>query len=96
MVTADDTLRAALAALADRAAQRDTPGGERSMARAVAAFNALTGHRLTETQGWRFMEILKIARGESFDDFIDGAAYAALAGEAAARADVRRSPEDRG
>lgn len=72
-----------------RAAERDQPNGERTMVRCVAAFNVMFGHRLTEEQGWQFMELLKMARasggGFKLDDYVDGAAYAALAGEAASR-----------
>lgn len=93
--TASDILEAARFCMAQRAHERDRPNGERSMARTVAAFNALTGHRLTEVEGWRFMELLKIARGDGADEFVDGCAYAALAGEAAARASLRRGPEDK-
>ena len=82
-------LRNAAQAIDDRAALRDCPAGERSMARCVAAFNALTGHTLSETEGWHFMSILKLARatagGHHLDDHTDHAAYAALAGEAAER-----------
>lgn len=71
----------------DRAASRDAPDGERSMARCVAAFNAQEGTNLTEAQGWRFMIQLKYARSihGSFvaDDYEDLCAYAGLAGEAA-------------
>ena len=84
-----DVLSAAGMEMADRASTYDAPEGERSMGKTVAAFNALTGHDLTEQQGWQFMELLKIARSNQgayrADCFVDGAAYAALAGEAAAR-----------
>ena len=74
-------------AITERAAQRDRPSGERSMARAVASFNALYNHTLTEEQGWQFMSILKKARAVGgrvhADDYVDDAAYAALAGECA-------------
>lgn len=69
----------------DRAAQRDSEGGERSMKACVDAFNAIFGHNLTETQGWQFMVLLKMARGRNKfnpDDYEDGAAYTGLAGEA--------------
>lgn len=72
----------------ERAATRDQPTGERSMARTVAAFNAMYGQRLTEEQGWQFMALLKIARSSAGayhpDDYTDQAAYSALAGECAA------------
>jgi hypothetical protein len=55
----------------------------------INAFNAMFGTNLTEVQGWQFMELLKMSRsrGDKFrlDDFVDGAAYAALAGEAAGK-----------
>lgn len=82
-------LQEALGAIGDRASQRDAPSGERSMGRTVAAFNAIFGHELTEEQGWQFMALLKIVRGSQgevrADDYVDEAAYAALAGEAALR-----------
>ena len=71
----------------DRASQRDAEDGERSMKRCVEAFNALEGTTLTETQGWKFMVMLKMARSVSgdftADDYEDMAAYAGLAGESA-------------
>lgn len=74
--------------LIQRATERDREGGERSMKACVEAFNALTGHKLSEEDGWLFMAVLKMSRsrGGNFraDDFVDGAAYMALAGEAAA------------
>lgn len=90
-VTADSILTAAAQHMRDRAALRDQPQGERSMARTVAAFNALTGHALSERDGWLFMVVLKAARAVitppgNVDDYQDGAAYFGLAGEAAARA----------
>ena len=86
-----EQLRQAAQCIADRAVQRDHEG-ERSMARAVTTFNTLTGHDLSERDGWVFMNILKLSRAQSavesgapanLDDYIDGAAYMALAGEAA-------------
>lgn len=80
-----EALEKAAAHLKDRASLRDTPQGERSMAKTVAAFNAIYGFNLTETQGWQFMVLLKIVRGSQgefvADDFEDQAAYSALAGE---------------
>lgn len=82
---AADLLRDAAKAIDDRAALRDQPGGERSMSRTVAAFNTLTGHSLSELDGWRFMCVLKMARaaGGAFhlDDWTDLSGYGALAGE---------------
>ena len=88
-ITAHGFLEQAAREMGQRAATYDKPEGERSMGKTVAAFNALTGHTITEQEGWQFMELLKIARsnqgGYRADSFVDGAAYAALAGEAAAR-----------
>lgn len=84
--TAHTILHDAADAIADRAASRDV-SAERSMARCVAAFNAMTGHALTEVDGWWFMVFLKCSRSRAGahnpDDYLDGAAYVALAGEAA-------------
>lgn len=70
--------------IGDRAAERDTDS-ERSMSATVNAFNAMYGAELTETQGWMFLAFLKASRakGGTFreDDYTDGAAYFALAGE---------------
>ncbi len=72
-----------------RAAQRDQAQGERSMARTVGAFNALTGHQLSERDGWLFMVTLKMARACSTptglpDDSEDMCGCGALAGEGVA------------
>lgn len=87
--SAPDLLISAADAIADRAQLRDQPNGERSMARAVAAFNALFDAQLSEQQGWQFMVLLKLARSSAgrihLDDYTDAAAYAALAGECATR-----------
>ena len=88
--TAHEILERAAAHIANRAASRDLPDGERSMGRAVAAFTALTGKRLSEADGWLFMVCLKAARATAGaytpDDAEDGAAYFALFGEAQAAA----------
>ena len=82
---AADILHEAACTIERRAAERDLPA-ERSMGRTVKAFNALMGTSLTETQGWLFMVILKLAREtagrHNRDDLLDAAAYAALALEA--------------
>ena len=71
----------------DRAATYDKPEGERSMGRTVQAFNAITGHHLTESEGWLLLQVLKDVRlftrseyhADSAEDCI---AYAALKAEA--------------
>lgn len=88
-MNAHDILSAAARHMEDRAATYDKPKGERSMGATVAAFKAVTGHQLTEEQGWLFMALLKAVRSQQgayrSDSYEDGAAYFALAGEAAAR-----------
>jgi hypothetical protein len=71
----------------ERAREYDQPGGERNMAATVAAFNAITGHSLQESEGWLFMEVLKARRDFSTphghaDSQRDRIAYAALGAEA--------------
>ena len=81
-------LQAALQHQQDRANQRDTPNGERSMAKTVTSFNAMYDTHLTEEQGWMFMVFLKASRASQgkfvADDYEDGTSYFSLAGEAAA------------
>lgn len=89
-------LTTAVKTIGNRASQRDyAQQGERSMAATVAAFNALYGTELTEVQGWMFMTFLKAARARqgkmNLDDYVDGSAYFALAGEAAVKADNTKS-----
>lgn len=87
--TAANILTAALGHMRDRAATYDKPEGERSMGATVDAFTAVTGVCMTEEQGWLFMALLKAVRSQQgayrADSYEDGAAYFALAGEAAVR-----------
>lgn len=87
--TANQILIDAAATVEQRGAERDKINGERSMRRTVEAFNALTGRDLSEVEGWLFMVVLKAARAtggaHKLDDYLDGAAYFALAGECAER-----------
>lgn len=70
-----------------RAEAYDSEGGERSMSRTVQAFNAFTGHSLSESDGWRFMQCLKGVRlytnrdDVHLDSMEDGIAYSALEAE---------------
>lgn len=93
---APSILIAAAEAIDNRAQERDHTDGERSMLRAVEMFNAWRGpgrqfgaRALSEREGWVFMALLKLARAAGgrhrLDDYIDGAAYVALAGEASER-----------
>jgi ketol-acid reductoisomerase len=86
-MTAWEILEAAGSHMRDRAATYDSPAGERSMGSTVAMFNTLVGQDMTEEQGWLFMALLKMVRSQQgelrMDSYEDGAAYFALAGEAA-------------
>lgn len=86
-MNASDILDKAAGHLKDRAATYDKPAGERSMGAAVEAFRSITGVKLTTEQGWLFMALLKAVRSQQgcyrADNYEDGAAYFALAGEAA-------------
>lgn len=73
--------------MAERAKQYDSPEGERSMGKAVAAFNAITGQSLSEANGWLLMALLKMVRDNTTDkphedSLHDLVAYGALYGEA--------------
>lgn len=87
--TAANILRAAIGHMDQRAATYDKPEGERSMGATVDSFLAVTGVHMTEEQGWLFMALLKAVRSQQgayrADSYEDGAAYFALAGEAAVR-----------
>ncbi len=73
--------------LQERARDRDTPTGERSMYRCVAAFNSMTGHALSVEEGWLFMVYLKHSRMRAgafnLDHHEDAVAYQALMAEEA-------------
>jgi hypothetical protein len=82
VLAATDFLQEAQELIGQRGTERDKPQGERSMAQAVAIFNAMTGLELSESQGWKFMVALKFARmsGGKFklDDYLDAIGYTAL------------------
>jgi hypothetical protein len=90
LLTAPKLLERAAQIMTDRAATYDQPEGERSMGRAVSAFNAITGGDMTESEGWLLLQLLKDARqwqlsayhADSAEDCI---AYAALKAEALQR-----------
>lgn len=81
--SAPEILTKAANLLAERGKQYDT-GKERSMAKTVRAFNAITGHDLSEQDGWYLLLILKGVRqyqnpGKAHVDSLeDSVAYAAL------------------
>ena len=88
--TAPGFLLRAAAIMEERGKTYDQKGGERSMGKTVQAFNAITGHRLSEADGWLLMECLKNVRqwqrpGFHQDSADDGVAYSALKAEALSR-----------
>lgn len=87
MSTAPQILDRAAGHMKDRAATYDKPDGERSMGRTVAAFNAITGRDLKESEGWLLLQILKDVRDRQreaphVDSLEDCVSYAALKAEA--------------
>jgi hypothetical protein len=86
-MNAQNILSQASAIMVERGKQYDKQGGERSMGKAVAAFNAITGQAITESHGWLLLAILKMVRDNTRaqpheDSLHDLVAYAALYGEA--------------
>ena len=84
---APEILKRSAEIMAERAKQYDSPQGERSMGKAVAAFNAITGQSLSEANGWLLMALLKMVRDNTTEDphedsIHDLVAYAGLYGEA--------------
>lgn len=76
--------------MTDRAKTYNTPTGERSASATVIAFNAVTGHTLSEADGWLFMQLLKDVRQWASpvyhaDSAEDSVAYASLKAEALAK-----------
>lgn len=99
-MNATDILSKAAQHMAERSATYDKPEGERSMGRAVEAFNAITGRDLSESEGWLLLQVLKSVRlftrpGYHADSAEDGVAYAALVAEAKSVEAVSEAwPED--
>lgn len=91
---AQDFLRKGADLLEERGKQYDQPGGERSMGKAVSAFNTITGRSLTEAEGWLLLQVLKDVRQWQNPDVYhadsaeDCVSYAALKAEALASATV--------
>lgn len=85
--SAPDYLRKAAELMDERGKEYDSEEGERSMGKAVIAFNAITGQTLKESEGWLLLQLLKDARqwtkkayhADSAEDCI---AYSALKAEA--------------
>lgn len=90
MTTAPEYLTRAADLMAERGKQYDSQAGERSMARTVEAFNAITGRDLSESDGWLLMLLLKQVRQWQTPDFHrdsaeDAVSYAALLAESLER-----------
>ena len=86
---APEFLHKAAALMEERGKEYDKPEGERSMGKTVKAFNAITGHSLTEAEGWLLLQVLKDVRqwqrpGYHADSAEDCIAYSALKAEALA------------
>ena len=86
-VKAAELLGRAALHMHERASTYDKPEGERSMGKVVQAFNAITGRDLTESEGWMFMQQVKLVRLFTRSDYHadsaeDNIAYAALLAEA--------------
>lgn len=96
-VDAPYVLKLARDLITSRGEERDKPEGERSMARAVAMFNAKYDTKLSEEQGWCFMVFLKHSRmvGGAFklDDYLDATAYEALMAEAAVKEELQQAEQ---
>lgn len=93
--TAGALTKAAVEVMAQRGEQYDVDSGtnERSMARIVAAYNAIADADMSEAQGHLFMIVLKLVRAElsrgyDADHYIDGINYLAMYGEAKHTAEV--------
>jgi hypothetical protein len=86
-MSADKLLTDAAQIMQERAKQYDSPTGERSMGKAVAAFNCVTGNKMKEAEGWLLLQLLKDVRQWStpnaahVDSLQDCIAYAALKAE---------------
>lgn len=84
--TATDILAESKSILTERGRVYDSKTGERSMASTVTAFNAITGQKLTEPEGWLLLQILKDVRQWSKKEYhpdsaLDAIGYAALKAE---------------
>ncbi len=86
MMLAQEILQKASDLLGDRGAQYDSAGGEKSMGKAITAFNAITGRKLTTEEGWLLMILVKQVRQftsgkRHLDSAEDAVAYCALQAE---------------
>lgn len=89
-----DILNNARDIMIQRGKDYDNPEGERSMNQIVGAFNAITGSKMTEAEGWLFMLVLKAvrqwqAKGYHQDSAEDGVAYSSLLAECLSRGEEK-------
>lgn len=87
--TAPEFLESSARIMDERAKAYDQEDGERSMGKAVAAFNIITGQSISESEGWLLLQILKDVRQWATpayhqDSAEDCVSYAALKAEALA------------
>lgn len=81
---ASTILRSVAKLIEDRASDRDVEK-ERSISTTVELFRTITGHQLSEYEGWLFMVCLKLARNRkgtgvfNEDHLLDAMGYLALA-----------------
>lgn len=97
---APELLKRAASLLEERAKQYDQAEGERSMGKAIEAFNVITGRQLREDEGWLLLQVLKDVRlytnpdkyhRDSAEDCI---AYAALKAESWGEKEARQLLEN--
>jgi hypothetical protein len=87
--TAQQFLAHAAALQVQRGKQYDQADGERSMGKTVAVFNIITGHSLSEAEGWLLQQLLKDVRQWSAPEYhedsaVDGVSYSSLKAESLA------------
>ena len=91
-ITAPYILQSALDALTQRASIRDQPTGERSAAKAADILTAWTGVKWVESDVWRCLLAIKLARESQgqfhADDLIDLAGYSGLLAECRAKTEL--------
>ena len=86
-LSATGLLQQSASIMEERGKQYDQEGGERSMGKAVAAFNIIAGRDLQESEGWLLLQVLKDVRDRTTvtpheDSLVDCVSYSALKAEA--------------
>ena len=86
MTEATKFLSEAAKTMKERGKTYDKSNKERSMKSTVDAFNAITGNKMTESEGWLLLVLLKQVRQFSKEEYhedsaLDGVAYSALLAE---------------